>query len=117
MRERSAWKAQPGEGTTFYCRFPHDQEGSQCLRPLSSPSHVDDSHASPAGSILIIDDEAEIRESLQTLLEFEGYDGGVTAGTGEEGLTRSGRVRLIWCCSIWLCLTAMAWICWRNSDA
>jgi DNA-binding NtrC family response regulator len=26
------------------------------------------------GCVLIIDDEAEIRESLQTLLEFEGYE-------------------------------------------
>jgi DNA-binding NtrC family response regulator len=43
--------------------------------------------ASPAGSILIIDDEAEIRESLQTLLEFEGYDV-ESAPTGESGLAR-----------------------------
>ena len=28
----------------------------------------------PTGCVLIIDDEAEIRESLQTLLELEGYD-------------------------------------------
>src|SRR5690349_21259216 len=38
-------------------------------------------------SILIIDDEIEIRESLQTLLELEGYSVQVAA-TGEEGLTR-----------------------------
>ena len=30
--------------------------------------------SSPAGSVLIIDDEAEIRESLQTLLEMEGFE-------------------------------------------
>jgi DNA-binding NtrC family response regulator len=42
-----------------------------------------------AGSILIIDDEAEIRESLQTLLEMEGYDV-ETAGTGQQGLSRAG---------------------------
>ena len=30
-------------------------------------------HMSHAGSVLIIDDEAEIRESLQTLLEMEGF--------------------------------------------
>src|SRR5689334_19246145 len=41
------------------------------------------------GSILIIDDEAAIRESLQTLLELEGYDVEV-ATTGEEGLARWG---------------------------
>src|SRR3954463_2931158 len=39
------------------------------------------------GSILIIDDEAAIRESLETLLELEGYRI-VTAETGEEGLAR-----------------------------
>src|SRR5512142_563969 len=39
------------------------------------------------GSILIIDDEAAIRESLQTLLELEGY-AVEAAGTGEEGLAR-----------------------------
>ncbi|HLK52543.1 MAG TPA: sigma-54 dependent transcriptional regulator [Candidatus Angelobacter sp.] len=39
------------------------------------------------GSILIIDDEAAIRESLETLLEFEGYSVH-SAETGEEGLVR-----------------------------
>jgi DNA-binding NtrC family response regulator len=41
-------------------------------------------NAVPA-SILIVDDESEIRESLQTLLELEGYRV-QTAGSGEEGL-------------------------------
>jgi DNA-binding NtrC family response regulator len=49
-----------------------------------------DSSSSPLGSILIIDDEAEIRESLQTLLELEGYSVD-TAATGEEGLARIGQ--------------------------
>src|SRR5260370_38731993 len=39
------------------------------------------------GSILIIDDEAAIRESLQTLLELEGYRVEI-AEDGEEGLAR-----------------------------
>jgi DNA-binding NtrC family response regulator len=52
--------------------------------------HLGDSSTSPVGSILIIDDEAAIRESLQTLLELEGYSVD-TAGTGEEGLTRIGQ--------------------------
>ena len=38
-------------------------------------------------TILIIDDEAAIRESLQTLLELEGYEVDI-AGDGEEGLAR-----------------------------
>jgi DNA-binding NtrC family response regulator len=41
------------------------------------------------GSILIIDDEAAIRESLETLLEFEGYTVH-SAETGEDGLERLG---------------------------
>jgi DNA-binding NtrC family response regulator len=41
------------------------------------------------GTVLIIDDEAEIRESLQTLLEIEGY-GVETAINGEDGLSRLG---------------------------
>jgi DNA-binding NtrC family response regulator len=49
------------------------------------------SEASPSamGCILIIDDELEIRESLQTLLEFEGYEV-EAAANGEEGLSKLG---------------------------
>src|SRR5438552_6062865 len=43
--------------------------------------------SSSTGTVLIIDDEAEIRESLQTLLELEGYDV-EAAGSGEDGLAR-----------------------------
>jgi DNA-binding NtrC family response regulator len=39
------------------------------------------------GSVLIVDDEAAIRESLETLLEFEGY-AVESAETGEDGLSR-----------------------------
>jgi DNA-binding NtrC family response regulator len=42
-----------------------------------------------AGSVLIIDDEAAIRESLETLLEMEGYDV-QSAATADEGMTRIG---------------------------
>ncbi|HKW74766.1 MAG TPA: sigma-54 dependent transcriptional regulator [Terriglobales bacterium] len=45
--------------------------------------------SSGSGSVLIIDDEAAIRESLETLLEFEGYLV-QSAETGEEGLARLG---------------------------
>jgi DNA-binding NtrC family response regulator len=41
------------------------------------------------GCVLIIDDEAEIRESLQTLLEFEGYEV-EAAANGAEGLSKLG---------------------------
>jgi len=45
--------------------------------------------SSQAGSVLIIDDEAEIRESLQTLLELEGFSV-ETAVSGEDGMARMG---------------------------
>ena len=45
--------------------------------------------ASSAGSVLIIDDESAIRESLHTLLEMEGYDV-ETAASGREGMARIG---------------------------
>src|SRR6202522_3710894 len=43
-----------------------------------------------AGRILIIDDEAEIRESLETLLQLEGYTV-VVAASGREGLSEIGQ--------------------------
>src|SRR4030081_1486828 len=43
-----------------------------------------------AGRILIMDDEAEIRESLETLLHLEGYTV-VVAGSGREGLAQIGQ--------------------------
>src|SRR5215467_12976770 len=43
--------------------------------------------AGNSGSVLIIDDEVSIRESLETLLEFEGYSV-ESAETGEDGLAR-----------------------------
>src|ERR1700736_6620063 len=45
--------------------------------------------SSSAGSVLIIDDEAAIRESLETLLELEGYEVN-SAATADEGLARIG---------------------------
>ncbi len=53
---------------------------------LSRAMSTHDEAASP-GSVLIIDDEAAIRESLQTLLEIEGYEV-ETATDGAEGLAR-----------------------------
>src|SRR5438874_7610305 len=53
------------------------------------PRQLSDTPASSRGCILIIDDEVEIRESLQTLLELEGYEV-EAAATGEEGLVRLG---------------------------
>jgi DNA-binding NtrC family response regulator len=56
-----------------------------------SSRHTEELSASTnTGSVLIIDDEAAIRESLQTLLEMDGY-AVETAPTGEQGLARIGQ--------------------------
>src|ERR1700690_755148 len=41
------------------------------------------------GSILVVDDESEIREGLELLLKTEGYQVSI-AETGQSGLTRLG---------------------------
>src|SRR5437762_5254641 len=51
--------------------------------------HPGEAHPSRSGTVLIIDDEAAIRESLETLLELEGY-AVESASSGEEGLARLG---------------------------
>ncbi|HEX4487795.1 MAG TPA: response regulator, partial [Terriglobales bacterium] len=54
-----------------------------------SHHHDNDTTVPSVGSVLIIDDEAAIRESLQTLLEMDGYET-ETAASGKEGLVRAG---------------------------
>jgi DNA-binding NtrC family response regulator len=56
---------------------------------VMTPRFTPDSAVPASGRILIIDDEAEIRESLQTLLELEGYQV-ATAPNGAKGLARVG---------------------------
>ncbi|HUK47650.1 MAG TPA: sigma-54 dependent transcriptional regulator [Terriglobales bacterium] len=53
------------------------------------PGRLAENQSPAHGSVLIIDDETEIRESLQTLLEFEGYDVDVAAN-GTQGLSKLG---------------------------
>jgi len=55
------------------------------LNPPASATAADEPGFPAAGSILVIDDEAAIRESLEVLLSLEGYTTRV-AGDGVEGL-------------------------------
>src|ERR1700690_3016984 len=57
--------------------------------PERSSQNTGQNAGQGAGKILIIDDELAIRESLQTLLELEGYTVSV-AGTAREGLAQIG---------------------------
>src|SRR5579862_707730 len=52
-------------------------------------SQVEETRSSSVGAVLIIDDEVAIRESLETLLQLEGYSVD-SAGTAEDGIARIG---------------------------
>src|SRR5438309_110068 len=60
------------------------------VTPITRRSTPPETRPQSAGRILIIDDEAEIRESLETLLQLEGYTV-VVAGSGREGLAQIGQ--------------------------
>ena len=91
-----------------------NEEGCQCLKPRS---YLAPRPTSPSGgSILIIDDEAGIRESLETLLEFEGYSV-ESAETGEDGLARLSEHTFDLVCSTLPCRTATDWKSWRHPRA
>src|SRR6202162_236243 len=66
---------------SMYVRPPERAHPSTLSFPRSRKQSM------PKGSILVIDDESEIREGLELLLTSEGY-GVSTAGTGESGLAR-----------------------------
>src|SRR5258708_3477889 len=69
------------------------QEKSMSVRPpeRAHPSTLSSRRAGkqsmPKGSILVVDDESEIREGLELLLTSEGY-GVSSAGTAESGLAK-----------------------------
>ncbi len=50
---------------------------------------ISESTPESQGTVLVVDDEAEIRESLETLLQLEGYTV-ATAATGRDGLAQIG---------------------------
>src|SRR5260370_10418728 len=88
MRERSAWKAGPEKARYFIW----NSRWSERERLFMSEAAVLPRRTSPLetltpGPILIIDDEAAIRESLETLLALEGY-AVRSAENGQEGLAR-----------------------------
>src|SRR5215469_14149379 len=55
--------------------------------PSMSSSPASGKRSMSKGSILVVDDESEIREGLELLLAGEGY-GVSSAGTGESGLAK-----------------------------
>ena len=52
------------------------------------------------GRVLVVDDEPDIRESLETLLRMEGYSVDLAAQRNRRPAARSNPAATIWCCSI-----------------
>src|SRR5271169_5112432 len=86
MRERFEWTASPDAAPHSSWSSPWSGRRSMPETAISRIVPGREEFAS-LGSVLIIDDEAAIRESLQTLLDLEGYEV-ETADDGEQGLTR-----------------------------
>jgi signal transduction histidine kinase len=78
--EVSARSAGPGKGTTFFARFPlapGAEAGKKVVRAKA---------ASPCPKrVLVVDDNADIRDSLGTMLRLWGHDVSVAA-TGEKAV-------------------------------
>jgi two-component system CheB/CheR fusion protein len=87
----SASSGGPGQGSEFVVRLPLSERsptaegaGSSADSEFASPQCG--ANARPRPSILIVEDDADIRESLKTLLEIQGYPVR-TAGDGPSALT------------------------------
>jgi GAF domain-containing protein/CheY-like chemotaxis protein len=68
--------SEPGQGSTFTVRLPADVERA---------SEITSGEAGNAGTVLVIDDEAVVRELMQRYLGREGFHV-LTAASGEDGL-------------------------------
>src|SRR5664279_4115458 len=86
MQARSGWRVRPAKARPSLWNSRWSERSSMPEATVTRPTAAREETVS-LGSVLIIDDEAAIRESLQTLLELEGYEV-ETANDGQEGLTR-----------------------------
>jgi GAF domain-containing protein/CheY-like chemotaxis protein len=83
-------ESEAGRGSTFTIRLPalvHDAPGEP-----PAPAPPADSALPGVGTVLVIDDEAAVRDLMQRFLVKEGFRV-VTASGGEEGLRRAREVQ------------------------
>jgi len=84
-------ESRPGEGTTFTIRLPIRESPPPQVEGVPKPAR--------AGlRVLVIDDEAEVRETLRDLLEAAGQEVW-EAGSGREGLELLERQRVDLVCT------------------
>ena len=83
---------------------------------LVPQSKANVSNPEPAPRILIIDDEAAIRESLETLLVLEGYVS-TWPLRARPGSDASIAETMTWFCWTWRCRGKTAWRFWPASGS
>ena len=83
-----------GRGTTFTVRLPADLpgKGEAPIAPVSPPAPVAAAPAADHALVLVVDDDAGVRELMQRFLEGKGFRV-LTAADGEEGLALARRER------------------------
>jgi CheY-like chemotaxis protein/anti-sigma regulatory factor (Ser/Thr protein kinase) len=79
-----------GRGSTFTIRLP--AEVAEVVQEPAAPAAPAAGAPSGAGTVLVIDDEAAVRDLMQRFLTREGF-GVVTASGGEEGVRLARELR------------------------
>jgi GAF domain-containing protein/DNA-binding response OmpR family regulator/anti-sigma regulatory factor (Ser/Thr protein kinase) len=82
--------SEAGRGSTFTIRLP--ARVAEPAEEAATPEEPADLGASGVGTVLVIDDEAAVRDLMQRFLAKEGFRV-VTASGGEEGLRRARELR------------------------
>lgn len=72
--------SQPGQGTVFELLFP-----VSAATAVTLPVELAAAETAVSGLVLVIDDEAPVREAVTDILEMEGIDV-LTAANGDEGI-------------------------------
>jgi two-component system, chemotaxis family, CheB/CheR fusion protein len=81
-------RSRPGKGSAFAVEVPLGQEAA--AQPPVQRHHEPEEGARRSGTILVVEDDPEVREMLQFLLEDEGYDA-MLAGDGGQALDLAAR--------------------------
>jgi CheY-like chemotaxis protein len=83
----------PGEGSVFTIRLPADAEGhAEPGRAVVTPAIVPDSDRDADQTVLVVDDDATVRELMERFLTREGFTI-VTAVGGLDGLAKAREYR------------------------
>ncbi len=84
--------SEPGKGSTFAVRLPADAKVAAPAAAAAAESATEITGEAGAQTVLVIDDDPDVRDLLSRYLGKSGYRV-ATAGGGEEGLERARELR------------------------